>query len=172
MDVAARRIGQREIPPVALAVPDEEAVRMEGRLELVTDEPRDARSRFELPGVVDQLDQYPLPIVGLPEEPAIQPARQLRPVAQADDRGTNQIQVNRVGPEQPTEWLLTMHQHAIGQAGNRQRQQGAERIPREQILKAAADDERDVEDVVFDDRVAETDRDRHRREVHVAGSSD
>ena len=139
---------------------------MEHRLELMADELRDARSRFQLLHVVDQLDQDPLPVVGFAEEPPIEPARQLRPEAQADDRRANQIQIRRVGPQQLPDRLIAVHEHAVGQTGNRQGEQDAQRVLRQQILQAASDDERDVEDVVLDHRVAETDRNQHGREVH------
>ena len=166
MDVAARRIRQREILPVALAVPDEQALRVKHGFELMADELRDARGRFELLHVVDQLDQDALPVVAFAEEPPIEPSRQLRPETQADDRRADQIEVQRIGPQQLPDRLVAVREHAVGQAGHRQRQQEAQRVLRQQILQAAPDHERDVEDVVLDDGVAETDRNQHGREVH------
>ena len=59
---------------------------MERRFELVADQLRDTGGGLEFLDVVDQLDQHPLPVVGLAEEAPIDPACQLPPETQAEDR--------------------------------------------------------------------------------------
>ena len=158
---------QREFLCLSLPDPDVDALRMQGTRELGADERRHVFDRAQAIHLIEQRDQHPFAVVRLPEKDSIEPLAKRAAEPERQHGGAHQREIGRVPEQRLADGQVLIRNDAVGEAQRRQQQDHGQRVARQQVLQPLADDDADVENPVFGDRVRQ-----RQRSDHVAAGRD
>ena len=134
-----------EMAALPVAVENEDPLRMEGALDALAHEPRGVGQRVAAAHLVHQREEHLLGVVGLAEEASIEPPTELRAEAEHHGRRAGEGQRDALPGHD-----VRHRPVGVGHDPRHQQREGkedghAQDVPRQQVLKAAADHDVHVE---------------------------
>src|SRR6266568_2224919 len=138
---------------------------MHRRFHFFAHQARKFRHRIELFDLLDQVEEDLFLAIGFAEESPINPIGELPPELQAQSGARNEQKQKRIAGQDRGERKVAIGDYRPDQSAKRERKDQTQHLLGKQILQAATNDDLNIKDTMFEDRISYADRDRHRHEI-------